>query len=332
MPRRPRFDEPGLLHHVMSRGIARRTVFETRRDVRTFLALLAREVRDERIELLAFSVMTTHFHLLLRSRTGELDKVMQRVLNTYVRYFNRTRRRDGPLFRGRYRAKAVRGRHYLRVLIRYIDRNATHARLASTAPLYPYCSASHYIAAKRPRWLANALVDRLMGSPSRDTRYEAYARTFGGELDPSIEELIERRLGHPATNDDEWDSLIDAAPPRVLAWMIKKARLADGTKPGLPYVPAAFVRRVVDEEQVERGMWSCRAGKVKRRDAWPIVRVGLLRDLSGMTYAEICRAEGCSANMAARRVQQHAGLLEVDSDYRERAARLGSRCLAGDRW
>lgn len=45
MPRRPRFDAPGLLHHVMNRGIARRRVFETRRDMRYFLALLAVEVR-----------------------------------------------------------------------------------------------------------------------------------------------------------------------------------------------------------------------------------------------------------------------------------------------
>ena len=57
--------------------------------------------------LLVFCILTTHFHVIVRSRTGELDRVMQRVQNTYVRYFNRTCRRDGPLFRGRYRAKRV---------------------------------------------------------------------------------------------------------------------------------------------------------------------------------------------------------------------------------
>ena len=54
MPRRPRYDAPGRLHHVMNRGIARRTVFETRADIRYFLALLAREVRAGRLEVLCW--------------------------------------------------------------------------------------------------------------------------------------------------------------------------------------------------------------------------------------------------------------------------------------
>lgn len=69
VPRR-RLDAPGLLHHVMNRMSAHKTVFETRRDVRYFLALLALEVRAGRTEILAFSVLTTHVHLLLHSRTA----------------------------------------------------------------------------------------------------------------------------------------------------------------------------------------------------------------------------------------------------------------------
>ncbi len=55
MPRKPRFDEPGCFHHVMNRGMARRTVFETRANVRYFLSLLARACRRRRIEVHAYS-------------------------------------------------------------------------------------------------------------------------------------------------------------------------------------------------------------------------------------------------------------------------------------
>ena len=90
----------------MNRGLARRTVFETRQDVRAFLARLALCVRRGELEVHAYCVLTTHYHLLVRSR-GKLSEGLRRVQNDYVRWFNRARRRDGPLFRGRFLSKHV---------------------------------------------------------------------------------------------------------------------------------------------------------------------------------------------------------------------------------
>ncbi len=38
--------------------------------------------------------MTTHFHLLVRSLRGTISEAMRRITNAYVRWFNRSRRRD----------------------------------------------------------------------------------------------------------------------------------------------------------------------------------------------------------------------------------------------
>ena len=124
MPRRLRRDYPGALHHVMSRGIAKRTIFETRRDVRYFLSRLAREVRRGDLEVLVYSVLTTHFHALIRSPRGHLSAAMQRVLDAYARWFNRGRRRDGPLFVGRFVNRLVESESYAYAVVRYIDDNA----------------------------------------------------------------------------------------------------------------------------------------------------------------------------------------------------------------
>jgi hypothetical protein len=303
-------------------------VFETREDVRYFLALLALEVRAGRLEVLAFAFLTTHFHLLVRSRTGELDRVMQRVLNLYVRYFNRTRRRDGPLFRGRYCARAVRSERYLHTLVRYIDQNAPQARLASTATEYPHGSAVHYVSARRPPWLATEYVDGLLGDPPPHARREAYVRCFGSVLLADEAEVVDRRLERASTLDDDGDDLLHAAPARVLEWMRRKARLADGTKPGLPYAGARRVLQVVGEAQARGDLPNCRPAGENRRDAWPVMRVGLLRDLAGMTHAEISRTVGCTPSMAARRVEQHARLLAADEAYAQLASTLAARCLA----
>ena len=76
---------------MMNRGIARRTLFESSEDMRYFLSRLAREIRKGEWGGHCFSLMTTHYHLLVRSSTEELSEVMRRVQNAYVRYFKHRR-------------------------------------------------------------------------------------------------------------------------------------------------------------------------------------------------------------------------------------------------
>ena len=61
MPRRERIIIPGACYHVCNRGLARRTIFESERDMRVFLACLVRAVKLGLIELLAYVIMATHF-------------------------------------------------------------------------------------------------------------------------------------------------------------------------------------------------------------------------------------------------------------------------------
>jgi len=86
----------------MNRGIARRTVFENQRDVRFFLSRLARAVRAGWIEVHAYCVRTTHFHLLVQSQDPGLSRTMQRVLND-------VRRRSRPRGSGATSASSSRG-------------------------------------------------------------------------------------------------------------------------------------------------------------------------------------------------------------------------------
>lgn len=112
MARLNRCDEPGSWHHVVNRGIAKRTLFEDREDIRYFLSRLAREVRRGRLEIHAYCVLTTHFHALVKSPRGELSEAMRRSQNEYSRFFNRRHRRDGTLVRGRFLSRPVDSLEY----------------------------------------------------------------------------------------------------------------------------------------------------------------------------------------------------------------------------
>ncbi|MDF1701199.1 MAG: transposase [Planctomycetota bacterium] len=182
MPKTNRRDRPGARHHVMNRGIAKRTCFPDLAAKRRFLGLLACAARRGDLIIEAYSILDTHFHLMVRSTEVGLSKAMMRVLNAYVRYFNRRFRRDGSLFRGRFRSILVDSIEYAIRLLRYIDRNPVVARMCDHPVQYPAGSARFYArSSRRPLWLERAAVERWITSIHRRRLFEPsdYARWIG---------------------------------------------------------------------------------------------------------------------------------------------------------
>ena len=82
---------------------------------------------------------------------------MRHVDGLYTQRFNRRHRRDGSLFRGRYKAILVDADEYLAAVVRYIHLNAVEAGLARMPEDYPWASHRYYVQAKGvPVWLERA--------------------------------------------------------------------------------------------------------------------------------------------------------------------------------
>jgi REP element-mobilizing transposase RayT len=127
MPRSARLDAPGCLHHVIVRGIERRTIFVDDSDRTDLLNRLAALVDRTHVEVLAWALLDNHFHLLLRSASAPLYDVM-RCLNTgYAVRFNRRHKRSGYLFQNRFKSFLVEEDPYLLELVRYIHLNPLRA-------------------------------------------------------------------------------------------------------------------------------------------------------------------------------------------------------------
>ncbi|TAJ24789.1 MAG: hypothetical protein EPO68_00975 [Planctomycetota bacterium] len=332
MPRTPRRDSPGAWHHVMNRGIARRTVFESSRDVRYLLACLAREVRAGHIELHAFAVMTTHFHLLVRSRDGALSQVMQRATNDYVRWFNRRRERDGPLFRGRFRSYRVDSFEYRRSLVEYIDSNPVTAGLAAAPELYRHCSAWHYARKDGPAWLEREWVEARVRAATGGGEYEpgAYGDAFDSTASAPLAHIVERRIELNSRAPDPLDDLLGSAPDRVVDWMKRKADLADGVGVAVPVCDAGVVSSLVELARRERGAWNLQVAR-KAACAWRSLHVALLRELCGSSWQEVALRTGLDIQTAIRAHRNHVRALVAVPDYADAINRIGvaalSRCF-----
>ena len=69
MPRQARIDAPGVLHHVIIRGIERKRIFTDDRDRQDFLERLSGLFEEKTTPCYAWALMNNYGHLLLRTGT-----------------------------------------------------------------------------------------------------------------------------------------------------------------------------------------------------------------------------------------------------------------------
>ena len=123
MPRLARLDAPGILHHVMGRGIEGRKIFLTGRDRNDLIARLAQLAQDDAMVIYAWALLPNHFHLLCKTKNQPLAASMRKLLSGYVVNFNKRHRRQGHLFQNRSKSIVCQEDVYLTELVRYIHLN-----------------------------------------------------------------------------------------------------------------------------------------------------------------------------------------------------------------
>ena len=75
MPRQPRLDAPGTLHHVIIRGIEKRPIVADAEDRQQFVSRLGQLALELHMPIYAWALLTNHAHLLVRSGPGGLPAI-----------------------------------------------------------------------------------------------------------------------------------------------------------------------------------------------------------------------------------------------------------------
>ncbi len=330
MPRPPRLDRPGALHHVLNRGCAQRPVFLDLSDVCKFESLLADEATAGRLRVHAYALLTNHFHLLVESPVGELAAAMRRVEHIYVIWFNQRRERDGSLFRGRFRSRPIVDENDFIRVVRYIDLNAVKAQLVVRPQDYPYSSAWHYSRRSGPHWLdrrrIEETVQHVRGRAGRDYEPADYARAFHPRLSASEWYQIERAVEHMQVPANGWASLLQAGPQHVVEWLLARTRLADGRLDRVGVLAPEAILEGLQREAARDPDWRV-TPRTKAMPGWSLVRSGLLADLARSTVDEISRLVGVHPATARTRVADHAGMMERGSEYAARVGEVVQRLL-----
>ncbi len=119
---------PGLVHHVMARGIEGQDLFRDDDDRDGFLKRLTDGVSmPGGPQLYAWALMSNHFHLLLRGGEGRLSPMMRRLMTGHAVTYNLRHKRQGHLFQNRFKSIVVDEEAYFLELVRYIHLNPVRA-------------------------------------------------------------------------------------------------------------------------------------------------------------------------------------------------------------
>jgi REP element-mobilizing transposase RayT len=173
MPRGPRLDAAGFLHHVIARGIERRSIFIDDADRDDFVERLASIAREGRLAVYAWVLMPNHVHLLVRTGSQSLERSMRSLLSGYATRFNLRHQRAGHLFQNRYKSIVCEDEPYLLTLVRYIHQNPLPLVVPDLKALgrYPYCGHSALAGTIDRDWQATAAVlGRFGDRPSEAMR------------------------------------------------------------------------------------------------------------------------------------------------------------------
>jgi REP element-mobilizing transposase RayT len=180
MPRLARLDVPGILHHIIIRGIERRKIFRDNKDRDNFIDRLSDLLPATQTACYAWAFIPNHAHFLFRS-SGKISTPMRRLLTGYAIYFNRRHKRHGQLFQNRYKSIICQEDMYFRELVRYIHLNPLRAKIVSDIKdlnKYPYSGHSVLMGRIKYEWQGTEYVFSYFGKKVSESRkaYLSYVK------------------------------------------------------------------------------------------------------------------------------------------------------------
>ena len=172
MPYRKVHFAQGHYYHVYNRGIARQPIFREQENYEFLLRRIKEYALALQISIIAYCLMLTHYHLVLRQDGDEpVGKLLQRVFNSYSKAFNKRYGRKGTLFEGPFRAIHIDRESYLLHVCRYVHANPVKHGCVDLLEQWPYSNYHEWIGARNGTLVDRAFVQEQFGTGADYARF-----------------------------------------------------------------------------------------------------------------------------------------------------------------
>jgi putative transposase len=181
MARTPRIEVPDGYFHVHTRGNDRQDIYFGNWSGRLFLRELERAAVRSSWRILAYCLMTNHYHLVLQvGEAGCLSDGMEELNGRFARTTNRLLKRTNHLFGDRFKSWLIEDDDYLYEVTRYVLLNPLRARLVRDPRAWRWSSMGTTVGFARPRarfldvdWILGHFCDMPSAAPFVFSRYVA---------------------------------------------------------------------------------------------------------------------------------------------------------------
>lgn len=145
MPRKPRVAPGGFVYHVLNRSAGRVRLFRTPEDFHAFERLIVQAHERSPLPILAWCIMSNHWHFVVRARRDDdLTNFFRWLTHTHAMRWRVAHRTvgHGHVYQGRFKNFPVQSDEHLLTLIRYVERNPLAAGMVRSARDWPHSSLS----------------------------------------------------------------------------------------------------------------------------------------------------------------------------------------------
>jgi len=212
MPRRARISIADIPHHIVQRGNNRDACFYSDQDYLFYLECLQEYAELTGCSIHAYVLMTNHVHLLVTPQTTDgIGVMMRRLGQRYVQYINRTYKRSGTLWEGRYKSCITSEETYVLACYRYIELNPVVAGMVTHPADYPWSSYRANALGEVNKVVTTAAMYESLGI-DRLGRVKAYREIFRHHLGPGVvDEIRAATQGNYALGSDRFKQQVEAA-------------------------------------------------------------------------------------------------------------------------
>jgi putative transposase len=306
-------------------------IFSSDADRLAFLALLGRSSDIYQIEILAYVLMSNHFHLLVKTPRGNLQEFMRHFNISYTAWYNRRHRRSGHLYQGRYHSFLIDEDNYLKEVSRYIHLNPVKIKQASSKDVAPrgralrsyvWSSLPGYISprARKPFLRVEEVLGYFGGDTSSGRR--GYARYVEQGLVTDLENPLELGKGHGIIGERDF---VDAVRDRYLSPAIYDRELPAAGRikrrlgPELIVATVCAVLKIGRNDLMKKGYRGC----------WRGLLMEMLYRYGGMKQPEIGAMMGIDYSAVSVGRKRFLMMMEADPElqslFTKAKARISQR-------
>ncbi len=196
MPRKLRFNLPGVPQHVIQRGNNREPCFYLTQDYQRYLDDLKKSALKYSCRIHAYVLMTNHVHLLITPMSEHgISQMMQALGGSYVKYINSTYKQSGTLWEGSFKASLIDSDMYLLACMCYIELNPVRAGLVKHPGEYKWSSYQQNVQRPDTDFIENHQIFSMLGETIKERQF-VYRGLFHRYIENDVIHQICDALNH----------------------------------------------------------------------------------------------------------------------------------------